>query len=214
MYGACVSFGAPVGLRGLWKESQSKAQAPDVNGFTLGSVTYDGGEIKAVSPGEWTWSVVESEEERTFKISGRDEWSVYLCDEVDGEVVQLDYWERNIYENDVVVHAITSGSVGAITGINVGLIEFENGEYEQVEETQWVLHKHGGGVSTNYTETARDLWSVYLQEDVHKFMYQADYQRKWISYISETKVKTDFHKIIRAEHSDMNYRHHCGQKGA
>jgi hypothetical protein len=73
---------------------------PEVTGFTVGYVAFDGGEYNQIEEGLWLETSSTNGAGFSFEELERDEWSVYLYDPTRNVSIQLDLWTREIIYDD------------------------------------------------------------------------------------------------------------------
>lgn len=179
-----------------------------VNGYNIGSASYNDGKIEFVKDLKWAWAR-EHQPVEYLNLVGRDEWSVYLCGSSKSHAVQIDFWKKSISLNDHEFGTITSASAGRINGRNAGSAAFKRGEFQHIAHKEWIWLNHKAVKNLHFMEKGRDEWSVYLEAVDLDLAIQLDYFRKSIRFGGIGHPKTDVFKITGARHSTVNYRYAC-----
>jgi hypothetical protein len=160
------------------------AQA-DPNGHTTNLVRFDGGSFENAHTGEWLEFAAGNNEPRfRWRVTNRDEWSIYLRDDSRAMNMQIDMhrrWIRLEWEGHPMQdqYPITEAD-DRVNGRLVTQVRFPGGYFRVGRNGQW-REINAAGVATNrFRETGRDAWSVYLHDDSREMDMQIDVHRNWI----------------------------------
>jgi len=117
-----------------------------------------------------------------FRERARDEWSVYLLDKSRGVRIRLDLHTKKIYYKDANMQkereqfAVMNASC-KINGRLACVVDYTNngqsGVFSQGRDGQWT-ETNISGTKYTFTETARDDWSIYLQDKSRGYAIQLD----------------------------------------
>ena len=165
---------AALGTAGNYQNSG--ARSGDVNGENVVYVQYSSmGSFVQTGVREWTErSTIEGPRFHFTEIN-RDEWSVYLVDNLRGIMIQLDLWRgKVIYEDNnskfdlynIIGSSKYMRDEHRANGFNVRAMQHDGpgGSFEHVAGKYWVRKNHSGGVMAKYIELGRDRWSAYLYD--------------------------------------------------
>ncbi len=86
-------------------------------------------------------------------------------------------------------------SSAKVKGRNVSRVMFHGGSFKQSGWREWQETGAQGRVRFNFTETARDEWSVYLFDRSRNVAVQLDLHRRKISVGNGNQPKADFYNI-------------------
>jgi len=163
----------------------STAALADPNGHTTNLVRFDGGSFERSHSGEWLEFATGNNEPRfRWRVTNRDEWSIYLRDDSRAMNMQIDMyrdrigleWEGHPMQDQYLIIE----SDDRVNGRLVTQVRFSEGYFRVGRNGQW-REINADGVTTNrFRETGRDAWSVYLRDDSREMDMQIDVHRNWI----------------------------------
>lgn len=179
---------------------------PRLDGYTLGSVTFQGGSVKSEGNDlEWSYNRSGREMEK-LQLVGRSEWKVYLFNESNDYDMVIDYQQMKVLISDKEQHAIISGAFAIINGRNVGGVLYDYGHFVEIGKGNWQWTNRMNDKKIKLRETHRDAWSVYLRSLDGVMTFMLDYWRKSISFWANGGEEYDSFPIIRAKYSEVDYR--------
>ncbi|MEZ4606767.1 MAG: hypothetical protein R2865_08235 [Deinococcales bacterium] len=194
-----------------------QAFAQDVKGPNVSKVVYNGdaqvfdsgGAFMRSGPGQW----VETDFSQTvvrfqFSEQARDEWSVYLRDESRGVSIQLDLWRKVVGYKDDTGQAFDlyeiSYAAAEVKAADVLMISYlkdgqGGGHFIYEGSKQWSETDSSSLIKRfQFSEQARDEWSIYLRDDSRGVSIQLDLWRKVVGYKDDTGQAFDLYKIQEA----------------
>ena len=156
-------------------ETSGKSEEFDQKNF-LGSawqvseVGYSGGELTQLTTKTWQERYHPKLKGINFNEVTRDEWSVYLIALGGVNIkIEVDLWTKQVTVNgsgfgptqafNLSFHRKTNGPMARWIRLNNG------GQFMQENHTRWIELNSQGQKIHEFTETARDTWSVYLNDN-------------------------------------------------
>ena len=177
------------------------------------SVGYDGkvtGVFQQLTATDWKETGVDS---ATFDFieTARDEWNIYLRDESRGVNIQLDLNRKMVVYSDDAgnnfdLYEIMDSS-DKMNGYLAESITFQTtegfiGHYTNYDAANlaWIeTSNNPDGNNFEFTEIARDEWSVYLRDDARGVNIQLDLHRMMVVYGDDNGNGFDLYEITNAE---------------
>lgn len=146
-----------------------------------------------------------------FVEMNRDDWSVYLRDASRGVNIQLDLHTKKVMYSDDNGNAFPlydiSRSLKKVNGYLTCFVSFSGinggkslGSFTQTSAKQWKeVSANPKGNSFNFTEVARDQWSVYLRDASRGVNIQLDLHTRKVMYNEDGKARRPLYKVITAK---------------
>jgi len=168
------------------------------------------GTYRQMSATEWK-EIGEDGAEFNFVEVARDEWSVYLRDESRGVNIQLDLNRMKVVYSDDAGNAFDLydiySSNDKVNGYLSTTITFQTadgfiGNYTNydLESKAWTeTSNNPDGNNFEFTEVARDEWSVYLRDDSRGVNIQLDMHRAMVVYSDDAGNAFDLYEITEAK---------------
>jgi len=179
------------------------AYAGSVNGRNVNRVQVDQGTFRQVGTRSWIEQNQYGQQVFSFQETHRDDWSVYLYDASRNVRLQLDMHRKIVGYSDGNnprtrdLYRITAGS-SKINGWLVRKVKFNKGAFVYQGGKRWVETGKHHRVRFNFTEVARDDWSVYLVDYSRDVHIQLDLHTRKIMYHTGNNPSTPLYRIARA----------------
>ena len=178
------------------------AHAGPVNGQNVNVVQYNQGTFRQVSHKQWVEQNRSGHRKFSFKETHRDAWSVYLHDQSRNVRLQLDMHRKMVGYSDGNnptkrdLYRITSGS-SKLSGWLVKKVKFNKGAFVYKGSKRWVETGSRNEVRFNFSEVARDDWSVYLKDHSRNVHIQLDLRTRKIMYNAGNDPRVPLYNITR-----------------
>ncbi|MFK7934291.1 MAG: hypothetical protein AB8G22_12335 [Saprospiraceae bacterium] len=140
----------------------------------------------------------------------RDEWSVYLRDASRGVNIQLDLHTKKVMYSDDQGNAFplytVTRALNKVNGYLTCNVTFSAmaggkklGTFAQVGAKQWKeIAADPKGNDFNFTEVARDQWSVYLRDASRGVNIQLDLHTRKVMYNVDGGSRVPLYKVMNA----------------
>lgn len=92
-----------------------------------------------------------------------------------------------------------------VNGYNVTQANFSDGVFRQTGNGRWTEFNASGRATYSFTETGRDEWSVYLDDQSRNVQLQLDLFRKWVGYGQNGSGKSDLYRIRASSPRQIAY---------
>lgn len=155
------------------------------NGYTTNFVRFDGGTFERTWSGDWLEFGDGSNEPRfRWRVTGRDDWSIYFRDDSREMSMQIDMhrdWIRLEWPGHPMAdqYRITEADE-RVNGRLVTEVGHNGGSFRMVSPGQWREYNAQGQATYAFRETHRDQWSVYLIDETRDMRMQIDVHRNWV----------------------------------
>lgn len=195
--------------------SATTSFAAVVNGRNVNTVEFasNGNTLGAfIQTGAKTWKEDSFEgNDFDFREMNRDDWSVYLRDASRGVNIQLDLHTKKVMYSDDNGNAFPlydiSRSLKKVNGYLTCYVAFSAingsktlGSFTQTKGKQWKeVSANPKGNSFNFTEVARDQWSVYLRDASRGVNIQLDLHTKKVMYNEDGKARRSLYQVVTAK---------------
>jgi hypothetical protein len=171
-----------------------------INGRNAQVAIFANGRFMQTGPRSWTEFRSNGQAAFTFNETGRDAWSVYLNDASRNVQIQIDlhrkmitYGQNNAAKRDLYRLIPSSPNVN---GQNVKSATIPAGaRFVQTGPRTWTEYTRSGQAKFTFTETGRDAWSVYLNDNSRRVQLQIDIHRKMVRYGEDNGAKRDLYRI-------------------
>lgn len=184
------------------------AHGAPLTGFSLNSASFAGGSISYVHDLEWKLERTGRPTEELY-LAGRDDTSVYLCDKEKEYNMQIDYTAGKIMVNSYKRFDITKASRGPVNVRNLGGLQYEHGNFEQVAFKKWMWKNRLSGTSDPLLESGRDESSVFLTSMDGALRIQLDFSRKVMTFSADVGTWYAAFPVKNARYSKIAYRLRC-----
>lgn len=206
------------GFSGAAQAQQQWTTQQGVNGYNVTQANFSDGVFRQTGNGRWTEFNASGRATYSFTETGRDEWSVYLDDPSRNVQLQIDIHRKwvtygtnggpksDLYRIVSAVRNATPPPTSAVTdGRNVQQVFFDRGSFKKTGPRQWTEYDAQGRAAFNFTETGRDQWSVYLDDQSRNVQLQLDLYRKWVGYGQNGSGKSDLYRITASSPRQIAY---------
>lgn len=183
------------------------ASAQEANARNVRLVNYAAGTYIQDSPTTWREDAGSNGQFRFIEVSRTDR-GVYLYDAGRRVNIVLDMFQRKVLYSDPLqsfpLYDITSESA-KINGRIVRLVRYMDkkgalaGGFSQQADRKWVEFGPTQNVKFNYTEAARDDWSVYLQDATRGVSIQIDLHTRKVIHSDRTITRQPLYDVAAAE---------------
>lgn len=179
------------------------AQAAPANGRNVNVVSVEQGTFRQIGNKQWVEQNKQGQRVFSFTETHRDDWSVYLNDTSRNVRLQLDMHRKIVGYSDANntttrdLYRITSGS-SKLSGWLVKNVTFNKGAFVDKGGKRWVETGTRNEVRFNFSEVARDDWSVYLKDHSRNVNIQLDLHTRKIMYNAGNDPKVPLYNITRA----------------
>lgn len=173
------------------------------NGRNVNVVSVEQGTFRQISSNQWVEQNKQGQRVFSFTETHRDDWSVYLHDASRNVRLQLDMHRKIVGYSDANnttkrdLYRITSGS-SKLSGWLVKNVAFNNGAFVNRGNKNWVETGASNEVRFNFSEIARDDWSVYLKDHSRNVHIQLDLHTRKIMYNAGNDPRVPLYNITRA----------------
>ena len=177
--------------------------AAPVNGHNVNVVNAGQATFRQISQKQWVEQNSAGKRVFSFKETHRDDWSVYLHDTSRNVRLQLDMHRKIVGYSDTNnptkrdLYRITASS-SKMSGWLVKRVKFNNGAFVYKGNKRWVEKGSRNQNRFNFTEVARDDWSVYLKDSSRNAHIQLDLHTRKIMYNEGSNLRTPLYNITRA----------------
>lgn len=177
--------------------------AAPVNGRNVNVVKTSQATFRQISRTNWVEQNAAGKRVFSFKETQRDAWSVYLHDASRNVRLQLDMHRKMVGYSDANnpkkrdLYRITSGS-SKLSGWLVKQVKFNNGAFIYKGNKRWIETGANNQTRFNFTEVARDDWSVYLKDRSRNVNIQLDLHTRKIMYNAGNNPRTPLYNIIKS----------------
>ncbi len=178
-----------------------------VNYVEVGSKAARTGSFRQVGRNAWVEEDADGEDRFRFDERSRDEWSVYLHDPTRNMALQLDlHTQKVMIGAGTMVRKELAAIVAAsdeVTGWLVTEVGVQPGGtsrgFRQVDWTTWAELDAQGAESFEFQQTARDDWSVYLEDRRRDVSLQLDLYTKVVSVRERDSPMRPLYRIDKSE---------------
>jgi len=181
-----------------------------VNMVEVGLDNVKTGTFRQLNTTDWKEIGTDSTAHNFVEVT-RDEWSVYLRDDARGVNIQLDMHRKMVVYSDdggnnFDLYEIYNSS-DKMNGYLTKQITFQDGNgyignytnYD-AETLAWIeTSENPEGSNFEFTEIARDEWSVYLRDENRGVNIQLDVHRMVVAYSDDNGNAFDLYEITNAE---------------
>ncbi len=180
------------------------ANAAVTNGHNVNVVHHNQGTFRQVGQRQWVEQNRSGQRTFSFTETHRDDWSVYLHDRSRNVRLQLDMHRKMVGYSDGNnpktrdLYRITTGS-SKLGGWLVRYVKFNKGAFVYKGGKRWVETGSRNEVRFNFSEMARDDWSVYLKDHSRNVHIQLDLHTRKIMYNAGNDPRVPLYSITQSQ---------------